>query len=192
MRITMKFLKTRFNERKATQVAARFLALADREMPYISLIKLMYFTDREALLRWGSPLTNDAYYSLDKGPILSTVMDLIVDGPQGAAQSVWAEHISGPHPSRTIRLEAEPGTDELSDAEDELIGEVFRKYGNWDRWKLVEFSHTLPEWVNPEGSSLPIEIEDILKKGGKSDEEVALITDDLENTRMVHSLFSAR
>lgn len=188
----MKLLRTRFNERKATQVAAQFLALAGREMPYISLIKLMYLTDRAALLRWGSPLTNDAYYSLDNGPILSTVMDLIVDGPEGGATSVWSEHISGPFPSRTIRLESDAGTDELSDAEDRLIQEVFGQYGNWDRWDLVRFTHTLPEWVNPQGSAIPIEIEDILKKGGKSAEEAAVIADDLENMRMVHSLFGAR
>jgi uncharacterized phage-associated protein len=188
----MKTPKTRFNERKATQVAGRFLALAGREMPYISLIKLMYLTDREGLIRWGAPLTNDTYYSLNKGPILSAVMDLIVDGPQAGFQSYWAAHISGPLPTYTIKLIDEPGSDELSDAEDGLIREVFGKYGHFDKWKLVKLSHTLPEWENPNGSSIRIELEDILKKGGhKSDDEIESIKDEIKHTRAIHSLFGA-
>lgn len=189
----MRTVRTRFNEKKATQIAARFLALAGREMPYISLIKLMYFADREALLLWGAPLTNDSYYSLDKGPILSAVMNLIVDGPQFGMQSFWAAHISGPLPTYTIKLIDEPGSEELSDAEDKLICEVFARYGHLDKWKLVQLSHKLPEWQNPHGSSIPIKIEDILKKGSqKSDQEIASISDDLRHTRVVHALFGTR
>jgi len=63
-------LRLKFDERKATQVAARFLAAAGGTLPYMSLIKLMYFMDREALFQWGAPVTNDTYFSLDHGPIL--------------------------------------------------------------------------------------------------------------------------
>ena len=50
----------RFNERRATEAAARFLKLRGGRMKYLKLIKLLYFLDREALLRWGRPVTTDS------------------------------------------------------------------------------------------------------------------------------------
>ena len=49
-------------------------------MSYMKLIKLLYLADREALLRWGRPITFDAYVSMDRGPVLSSVLDLINGG----------------------------------------------------------------------------------------------------------------
>jgi hypothetical protein len=49
----------RFNERRATEAAARFLKLRGGKMSYLKLIKLLYLLDREALLRWGRPVTTD-------------------------------------------------------------------------------------------------------------------------------------
>ena len=54
-------MRMRFNEKKATQAAARFLRLCKGCMNYMKLIKLLYIADREALLRWGRPITTDAY-----------------------------------------------------------------------------------------------------------------------------------
>ena len=60
----------RFNERRATEAAARFLKLRGGRMSYLKLIKLIYFLDREALLRWGRPVTGDRYVSMDNGPVV--------------------------------------------------------------------------------------------------------------------------
>ena len=47
-----------FNEAKATQAAARLLFLRGGTMSYVKLIKLLYLADREALIRWGRPVTS--------------------------------------------------------------------------------------------------------------------------------------
>ena len=65
----------RFNEVKATQAAARLLRNRGGRMSYMKLIKLLYLADREALSRWGRPITTDKYVSMDKGPVLSRVLD---------------------------------------------------------------------------------------------------------------------
>ena len=67
----------RFNERRATEAAARFLKLRGGRMSYLKLIKLLYLLDREALLRWGRPVTTDRYISMDNGPVVSRIYDLI-------------------------------------------------------------------------------------------------------------------
>ena len=49
-----------------------------------------------------------------------------------------------------------------------------------NRWDLVDFVHTFPEWQDPDGSALPITYRNILKAGGKTELEIASILQDLE------------
>lgn len=177
----------KFNERKATQVAARFLAAAGGKMPYMSLLKLMYFTDREALFRWGAPVTNDAYYSMNHGPILSRVKDLIVE--ERIDKGFWGQHISSPKEYK-IKLIADAGNDQLSKAEERLIDEVYAENRQFDQWQLSKISHDLPEWQDPEGTSIRIDIEDILAAGGFARKEREAIVRDLKGLRMMQALSS--
>lgn len=56
------------------------------------------------------------------------------------------------------------------------MDEIFRQYGQLTRWELVDLTHKLPEWKNPQGSAIPIQYRDILNAGGKTDlEGVALM-----------------
>ena len=66
-----------FDEKKATQAAACFLKLADGGLNYMVLIKDLYLADRQALAGWGRSITNDKYYSMKCGPVLSNVLDQI-------------------------------------------------------------------------------------------------------------------
>lgn len=180
-------MQIRFNEAKATQAAAEFLRLRGGTMSYIKLIKLLYLLDRESLLRWGRPVTTDKYVSMDKGPVLSAVYDLITDEPTPGSHSIWREYITEPSNHEVSLIKASE-TDELSAAEKELIGEVFQKYGKMGRWEIVDFSHTLREWVNPQGSAFPIEYRDILRVEGKTATEIAEIEEELEHLALFEVL----
>lgn len=186
----MRRLARRFNEKKATQVAARLLTLAPgRRLPYMSLIKLMYFADREALARWASPITDDRYYSLDNGPILSHVKDLIDEGPS-LTGGFWASFISAPA-NYMVDLIDDPGVSELSKAELALIDEIFVKYGKLNRWQLRDETHNLPEWKDPEGSAIPIRIEDILEATGLSAADAREAAAELQSIRNVQAFLSS-
>jgi uncharacterized phage-associated protein len=159
-------MKGRFNEAKATQVAALLLKLRGTgQMSYLKLIKLMYLVDREALARWGRPVSTDRHVSMDKGPVLSRVYNLITE--EQRAGGAWSEHISAA-PNYTVKSLTDPGTDELSRAEEDLISEVFAQHGHKDRWTLVKDIHEFPEWQDPQGSMIPIRISEILEALGKS------------------------
>src|SRR5947209_17144171 len=84
----------RFDERRATEAAARFLKLRGGRMKYLKLIKLLYFLDREALLRWGRPVTTDRYVSMYNGPVVSRIYNLILEEPAPGTDSIWRRHIS--------------------------------------------------------------------------------------------------
>src|SRR6266545_1760337 len=92
----MKQMVLRFNERRATEAAARFLKLRGGRMSYLKLIKMLYFLDREALLRWGRPVTTDRYVSMDNGPVVSRIYDLIREEPAPGTDPVWRHFISAP------------------------------------------------------------------------------------------------
>jgi uncharacterized phage-associated protein len=184
-------MRLRFNERKATQSAARLLELRGGRMSYLKLIKLLYLADREALLRWGRPITTDRFVSMERGPVLSRLLDLVSDGDDPGTPCIWAKYISAPA-NFEVELTSDAGREELSDAEVGLLDEIFHEHGKKTRWQLVELTHKLPEWKDPQGSAIPISVRDILKAGGKSELEIAAIEDELEGVALAETVFGAR
>ena len=88
-------------------------------------------------------------------------------------------------------MEKDPGLAELSKAEMALLEKVFSEYGDRAQWDLVDnVMHKLPEWEDPDGSAIPIQIRDILKHGGKTDLEVAEIERELESVSTVREFFN--
>lgn len=169
----------RFNEVKATEAAARLLKARGGKMSYLKLIKLLYFADREALLTWGRPITTDRYVSMDNGPVVSHVYNLIMEEQVPGSESFWRRHISEPSNYKVRLLVDEISSNELSRAEEHLLDDTFTKYGPMGRWELVRISHTLPEWQDPRGSAIPIEYRDIFAAGEKTRAEIIALEEDL-------------
>src|SRR5574337_216748 len=105
-------------------------------MNYMKLIKLLYLADRGAFLRWGRPVSGDKYFSMRLGPVLSKVHDLITEMPCPSEDTTWSQHISPPS-NYEVELMADPGSDELSRAEEKLIDELFAAYGHCKPFDLV-------------------------------------------------------
>ncbi len=149
-------------------------------MSYLKLIKLLYLADREALLKWGRSVTTDRYVSMDKGPVVSRILDLATEDPVPGQSHFWNEHISEPS-NYEIALKADPGRDEISDAEISILETVFKEHGKKSRWDLVKFTHKLPEWEDPHGGAIPIEVRDILRLAGKTPMEVRAVECELSD-----------
>ncbi|BAP56888.1 hypothetical protein THII_2591 [Thioploca ingrica] len=161
----------KFDSQKTVEAAAIFLKLNDGSMKYMALIKLLYVVDRIALDRFGEPVTGDHYVSMDRGPVLSKVLDFIHYGPSENSEP-WFEYISSPE-NYGVKLLKDPGTGELCEAEEDLIQEVYQDYGKLDRFYLAKLTHKIfPEWQDPSGSAIPIRMNDILTALGKTDKEI--------------------
>jgi len=182
-------MKPLFNETKATQAAARLLRLRGGRMSYVKLIKLLYLVDREALIRWGRPVTTDCHISTDNGPVVSRIDDLIRNEPGPNAPMIWSKFISAPEYYEVCLL-GDPGNSELSPAEDELIDEVFGQHGHQSRWAVVDYSRSLPEWIHPDGGALPIEYRDILKSAHKTEAEISAIEEALESSALAERILA--
>jgi uncharacterized phage-associated protein len=177
----------RFEAEKVTEAAAFLLGLRGGRMHYIKLLKLLYIADREALGEWGIPISHDNYVSMDNGPVLSQTYNLVKDGGR-----VWSEFISAPFDDYEIQLTAtQPKRKKLSLAEENILQRVFERYGHMNRWDLVDLVHKFPEWHDPQGSSLRIEIEEILEALKTSPESIKAIVSELEYERRVDKRLEA-
>lgn len=148
-----------------------FLKLHKKPMPYLGLLKLLYMADRMALERIEQPITGDRYVSMDYGPVLSGVYDLIKGKQVDEALPIWSHFVLRCN-DYEVSLVGDPGNDELCEEEEEIITEVYQSCGNYDKFKLAELTHDFPEWQDPHGTATPITVESILKSVGKSDQEI--------------------
>jgi uncharacterized phage-associated protein len=182
-----------FNQAKATQAAARLLKLRGGRMSYMKLIKLLYLADREALARWGRSITTDCYVAMPHGPVLSQILDLINEQPDPTmTESTWSRYISEPeHYEVSLKQSDVPG-DLLSEAEDQLLDDIFGKFGHLTRWQIRDLAHSLPEWHDPEGGAVPITVADILKAQHKTPEEISAVESELVDLAQIDALFAAR
>ena len=164
-------IQFRFHPEKAVEAAAILMKLHGKPMKYLGLLKMLYIADRIALERIEQPITGDHYVSMDYGPVLSGVYDLIKGKPIDDALPLWSEYIS-PSDKNFVYLVKDPGNDELCEEEEEILQEVYQTFGHLDPFQVAEWTHDLPEWKDPHGSAIPILVEDILKNVGKSEEEI--------------------
>ena len=169
----------RYKEEKATQAAISLLNLDGGQMNHMKLIKLLYLADRLALIQWGRPITFDGYVSMPHGPVLSFTLDLINSQPDTNETTYWHRYISERNAHQVSVLSVSPN-DQLSRAEEELLAQVYSEFGHLSQWDLRDYTHKLPEWHDPKGSSHPIDIREILLSGGHSEEDIQEIIDALE------------
>jgi uncharacterized phage-associated protein len=164
-------IQFRFHPEKAVEAAAVLLNLHGKPMKYLGLLKMLYIADRIALARMEQPITGDHYVSMDYGPVLSGVYDLIKGKPIDNALPLWSKFIS-PRNEHHVSLLNDPGNEDLCEEEEEIIQQVYQDFGHLDPFLVAEWTHDLPEWKDPHGSAIPIAVEDILRNVGKSDEEI--------------------
>lgn len=174
-------IQFQLHPQKSVQVAAMFLRLHKKPMHHLKLMKMLYMADRRSLEQIETTMTGDRYFSMEFGPVLSNVYNLIkgvYENPDD--QSFWSKHISARR-NHTLSLLEDPGSGKLCEFEEDLICEIHEQYKDWDRFDLAEETHRLfPEWEEPpEGiGSIPIKIETTLYWIGKSNEEIQ----DIEET----------
>ncbi len=144
----------------------------------MELVKLLYLADRQALLVLDSQITGDSLVSLPYGPVLSRILNLIRFGPITAEDCPWFESVSAPSGYDVDAL-GDSGESELSGAEVHILEGVYASYGRLDWKQLSKLTHELPEWTDPDGGSIPISPEQILRFEGKTPEQVEVISKEL-------------
>jgi uncharacterized phage-associated protein len=174
---------------KSAQAAAFLLNESGGLLDKYVFIKMLYLADRDALRRWGTPITGDTPVSMEYGPVLSTIYDL-TRGHMGVERDFWSTYISDSDEENQISLRSNPGKSELSKAEIFILQNISDNFKGYSFKEMKQFSHALEEWKNPGKSSSPIEIERILAAIGKTPEEIAKIEESAREEEILDLLFT--
>lgn len=172
----MQFL---YNPKKGAQSAAYVVRLNGGCMDVYALIKILYLADRKALVQRGRSITGDAMVSMPYGPVLSRIYD-DSKSPEEIQNEFWRENFTARECNQVSLKDGNPRTDELSQYERDILEETYKGYGHYNFKQLRDLVDRLPEYQDPQGSSLPIDPVLILREEGWSDEE---IRDALMNAR---------
>ena len=174
------------NVAKASQMTAMFLLKAGGPLPRVKTMKLLYLADRESVKRYGESITGDALCSMPQGPVLSTTYDLM-KGERHAAE--WDRLIRDAAPLGLRDGVTPESLDDLSEADVEIIGEIWGRYGSMSDAELVEHAHSLPEWSDPGGASVPIDFHTLLKAVGIPDDEACALEAHAGERALMDALF---
>ncbi len=161
-----------FSEEKATAVATFFLSKAGGELEDLKLMKLMYLAEREAIRVRNVGITGDAFFSMKNGPILSKTLDRMTPRDQVDVARVWREHIRLPDGWNLRISEPFEPSRVLSKREITIIETIWKDFGDWTKWQLVDHTHDFFEWSDPGETSKPIAFQDILKGLGFEGDEL--------------------
>lgn len=187
---------TLYNERRAAQSAAFLLHRAGGSLPLIKLIKLLYLAERLSLRRYGEPLTGDRLVAMPHGPVLSQTYDRI-NGAVPSIEGGWdswisdrAGHVVALRDPSKVRT-PEQDLMALSESDLEVLAEIWSEFGHWDRWELVRYTHEhLPEWRDPQGSSVPISYRTLFNAFGYSQEQVVALVARLTDQERLNASFN--
>jgi uncharacterized phage-associated protein len=157
-------------------------------MSYLKLLKLLYLADRRCLLERGNTITGDCFVCMPHGPVLSQTYDAIRIG----GNSEWDDVVED-RADREVALKDVRGVwDELSPYELRVLDAIYDQFGHMSRWAIRDYTHSLPEWRDPQGSSLPIDPAQILRDEGKSPELIEDFVADAEQAAVFDRLIASR
>jgi uncharacterized phage-associated protein len=169
--------KVKFNEEKAVQVTAELLRLDCRtEIDKLRLVKLLYLVDRESFTERARPVIGGSYYSMPHGTVISEALDAMSFGDEGE-WATWGRFFQAKD-AWTIAMVAQPTTDLISPREHRIIERVHALFGKMTPKEIRDFTHTLPEYEDPDRSSIPIPLERLIEAVGRSKEDAQRIADE--------------
>lgn len=166
-----------FRNQKVLEIITYLLSLNDNQMDKLKLIKELYLIDRLSIQETNISVTGDEYFNLPHGPALSNTLNLIDDIPNN---NEWAEYLKIEQPY-TIKLIKPFNQGMLSQKDKEYTEAISEKYKNYSSSQLRNYTHTLPEWKEPNGSNRKIHFTDIMKALGKDEEEIKEARDEYKN-----------
>lgn len=159
----------------------------------LKLAKLLYLADRESMRRYAMPISFDELASMPHGPVLSTTLDLSRGRKFGQLRRDWAEWMlkrSGDDLGLARKFDR-ADLDQLSDADIEILEDVWKSFGRMDQFQLRDYTHKhCKEWQDPGRTSLPIDDADVFVALGRSKAEAKEMAAEIAAERAIDKVFA--
>lgn len=132
----------------------------------VKLMKLFYYLDFNHVKQYGTSVTGDEYFHLEKGPIPTTIMTMISELAQDPESSKLSSdfYLETPQGTRMLRVKplrdfTEEDEKLFTESELEILKEVTAKFGNDSTDQIIESSHAESPWTETKyGQSIPYEL----------------------------------
>ena len=167
-----------YSSDKILQEIIDLLSLNDNRMNLLKLMKELYLIDRASIDERDTSVSGDVFYSMPHGPVLSQTLNMLND----LVNNKWGEYLDAVDAKYYPDIQAKKDItlDRLSVRDKTYIKTVSEQFKDFTPKKLENYTHTLPEWVDPNGSSLKIRYRDVMLALGKSEEEISAAKQEYE------------
>lgn len=175
-----------YSSDKILQEIIYLLSLNNKRMNLLKLMKELYLIDRTSIDERDTSVSGDVFYSMPHGPILSQTLNMLND----LVNNKWGDYLDAVSAKYypDIQIKQEIDFDRLSYKDKSYIKAISEKFKNFTPKELENFTHTLPEWVDPKGSSIKIRYRDVMLALGKSEEEISAAKEEYEKISELSSL----
>lgn len=141
----------KFDIEKFVNVVAYFASKGVPDLTKLKVSKLLYFSDKLHLQKYGRPITGDDYYALPKGPIPTVSLNIMSDagsiepsfGTPDSNIKLFLTYLSvdrsKKHPS--FKIKKNPDLDVFSDSEIEVLDEIIKTFGSASLTYLLNKAH---------------------------------------------------
>lgn len=187
----VRFVRFIFDIRKAIAAAGVICQRKGGSFDMLKLIKAIYLADKWALLEWHRPITGDSFYSLENGPIVSRIYDLIRGRVVGPEMDAWYA-VFHPRFGDTVSVKGEVNLKPLSRREKAMLERAAAFVDGMTIGELIDYMHSLPEWKAPGKSSIRIEPKSLFYHENLGEEAVEEIERDVEDFMIAKASLQAR
>jgi uncharacterized phage-associated protein len=110
----------------------------------MTICKVLYFADKEHLLRYGRPITGDHYHRLPHGPCPTRGLNMLRKKGDPAENALLEKYVSvvgaAVHPKQSANKKV------FSKSDIEVLDWTIQKYGHMTATKLYKLSHEEPAY----------------------------------------------
>ena len=154
-------IRFKFDLNKFTACVAYFARQDLPDLDKLKICKLLYYADKEHLIKYGKPVLGDTYIHMDNGPVPSKSLDIFNDviaddkvysmAGEPSNKDYFKKFLKVDkgflrHRFPVFQLVKDPGLDCLSESEQEALNETLGKYGHYRPGKLIELTHRDAAW----------------------------------------------
>lgn len=154
-------IRFKFDLNKFIACVAYFARQDLPDLDKLKICKLLYYADKEHLLKHGKPILGDTYIHMDNGPVPSRALDIlnavITDekiyfmAGEPSNKDYFKKFLKIDkgflrHRFPIFQLLKDPGLDCLSESEQDALGEILKKYGQCRPGELIELTHQDAAW----------------------------------------------
>lgn len=177
-------IRYNFNEEKTINVVL-YIAEKLKRRDFHKIFKILYFSDREFLNRYGVTITGDTYIAMDAGPVPTKTYDMfkIVRGDSYMQDTKNLGRYFAVSNWMFILPLQKANLDNIASAEKDIIDAMISRYGDMSYDEIKEKSHDVA-WRST-ARDYPIAFESMALESGMDAEDIPY----LEESAMLQKSF---